>query len=84
MTIDFAVAAAVVVSAPAVIWATLRAQSAVESFSESPPAVVSNDPFAGTEPCGYCGTALDPEVICARCWEAVHAERDVPCGDHWR
>lgn len=44
---------------------------------------VHNDPFAAAEPCGYCGTAIDPETICQRCFDAVHRERDIPTGDHW-
>ena len=35
--------------------------------------------------CGYCGTALDPEVICNLCFVRIHqAGRDLPTGDHWR
>ncbi len=30
-----------------------------------------------TEPCGYCGKSEDPEVMCQKCWNAMHQRKEV-------
>jgi hypothetical protein len=28
------------------------------------------------EPCGYCGTSTDPEVICKKCWSKMEKKNE--------
>lgn len=85
MTAEHFISLVLVVTACLGMAALIRMSASVRKMAEDDDAAASNDPFAGPEPCGYCGTALDPAVICKLCFVRIHqAGRDLPTGDHWR